>query len=375
MHLYATGQDSLPFLTRIQEVHPGDFWVNARLGALAGHRGNYAEGIRYFQSALAVRPDSSMCENYLGVFLLDSGHREEAVHHLRRAVALKPTDASCAFNLAAALRELGRYDEAIDLIRSALRRCGDAPLLHAALGDQMESKGRPVEAVAEYREAVRREPTLYLAHHRLRTLLMRQGRLEEARAAWQAALATNPPDHDDWYGYAEFCLYLGQEDEYRRARRALLARFGGSTEPMIAERTARACLLLPDSGDELRDVVALGERAWTADRKAYGPTFPFFLFLQGLAEYRQGRFDRAMELMQGDASRVLGPAPRLVLAMAQHRRGKMAEARETLAAAVAGHDWRASEVHDQDDWICHALRREAERLIDPDLPAFLRGDH
>ena len=259
-----------------------------------------------------------MCENYLGHFLLESGHPEEAAHHLRRAVALTPTDASCAFNLAAALRRLGRYDEAIDLIRSALRSCGDAPLLHAALGDQMESKGRPVEALAEYRAAVRREPaTLPRPLRRTEEPPDASGpSWEEARAAWLAALGTNPPDHDDWYGYAEFCLYLGQEDEYRRARRALLARLGGSTEPAIAERTARACLLLPDSEDELRKVVALGERAWTGDRAVYRPFLPFFLFLRGLAEYRQGRFDRAMELMQGDASRVLGPAPRPYLVLA-----------------------------------------------------------
>ena len=45
----------------------------------------------------------------------------------------------------------------------------------------------------------------------------------------------------------------------------------------------------------------------------------------------------------------------------------------TLAAAVLSHDWRPSRVRDQDDWIVHSLRREAEALIVPDLPAFLAG--
>ena len=38
--------------------------------------------------------------------------------------------------------------------------------------------------------------------------------------------------------------------------------------------------------------------------------------------------------MRGDASRVRGPIARLVLAMALHRDGQLAEARKTLAAAI-----------------------------------------
>src|SRR5207253_11011881 len=84
---------------------------------------------------------------------------------------------------------------------------------------------------------------------------------------------------------------------------------------------------------------------------------------------------RAIATMRGDAARVLGPAPRLVLALALHRSGQVAEARKTLAAAVLAHDWRASQVRDQDGWICHVLRREAEGMILPNLPAFLDGKY
>jgi serine/threonine-protein kinase len=66
---------------------------------------------------------------------------------------------------------------------------------------------------------------------------------------------------------------------------------------------------------------------------------------------------------------VLGPAPRLVLAMALHRSGQTAEAREALAAAVAGHNWNPAIVRDQDGWICYVLRREAEALLLSDMPA------
>jgi hypothetical protein len=158
-------------------------------------------------------------------------------------------------------------------------------------------------------------------------------------------------------------------------RPALLNKFGAATDPCVAERTARAFLLLPATGDELRQAVALAGRAVAVEPSTYQGASPHFLFARGLAEYRQGRFDRAIATMRGDAARVLGPAPRLVLAMALHRSGQGAEARKTLAAAVLAHDWRADQVRNQDDWIFHVLRRDAEGMILPDLPAFLRAEY
>jgi serine/threonine-protein kinase len=61
--------------------------------------------------------------------------------------------------------------------------------------------------------------------------------------------------------------------------------------------------------------------------------------------------------------------------MAQHRDGQAQTARQTLAAAILAYDWRAAEADNRDAWTCHILRREAEGMILPDLPAFLDGKH
>ena len=53
----------------------------------------------------------------------------------------------------------------------------------------------------------------------------------------------------------------------------------------------------------------------------------------------------------------------------------MAGARKTLAATVLTYDWRARQALDQDGWTCHVLRREAEGMILPNLPAFLDGKY
>ena len=208
------------------------------------------------------------------------------------------------------------------------------------------------------------------------TALVQKGRLDEARDAWEKLLQHEPQNHEPWYGYAEFCLFLGKTDEYRLARRALLENFGTTTNPFDAERTARACLVWPATEEELRRAAELAQRAVAVQESdKWGE--PYFEFVHGLAQYRQGQFDRAITTMRGDASTVLGPAPRLVLAMALHRNGQAADARDMLAKAILAYDWRAIQmsVLDPNIWVYNVLRREAESIILPNLQAFMDGKY
>src|SRR6185295_15971704 len=132
--------------------------------------------------------------------------------------------------------------------------------------------------------------------------------------------------------YAELCLFLGREDEYRRARQDVLARFFITDNPYFAERIGRACLLRPATGDELRQAVALARRAAAADRSVHSSAYPWFVFVRGLAEYREGKFDEAISTMRGDASHLYGPMPLLVLAMSLHQAEQLGVARKTFAA-------------------------------------------
>src|SRR6516165_8134431 len=114
-------------------------------------------------------------------------------------------------------------------------------------------------ALAAFRRSVDLNPIHDVMKERFEITSGRE--LEEARAEWEKSLERDPPEHDAWYGYAELCLFLGREEEYSRARRELLNRFGATTNSFVAERTSRACLLMPATGDELRQAAALAERA------------------------------------------------------------------------------------------------------------------
>jgi tetratricopeptide (TPR) repeat protein len=204
--------------------------------------------------------------------------------------------------------------------------------------------------------------------------LIAKNRLEEAQAAWQASLLANPPDHDTWYGYAEFSLFLGRNDEYFRNRHALLQRFGDTKDLAIAERVARACLLLRASGEDLDRAAALADRAVTIGQ-SHG-YYAYFMAAKGLAEYRRGHFDQAIEWVRKAGDRdVWMPVSRLVLAMAQQQLGKTGEARESLATALKSFNWEEVREDLPDPWVAHVLRREAEALIVPHLSETLNGEY
>jgi serine/threonine-protein kinase len=373
-HLKPDGPERLSFLRRVQRAHPGDFWANLTLGDALMARFQLAEAIRYFQAAVAIRPQVALGHVRLAFVLGSAGRIEEGVESNRRAVDIEPGSPGTRFLLAWAVSRLGRHDEAIHHLQAAVRLKPDEATFRTTLGNTLAVRGRYAEALDQYREAAALDPKNPSPRSLVRSILVQLGRGEEARAAWQTALDADPPEHDAWFGYAEFCLFLGREDEYRRGRRALLGKFAAATDPLVAARTARACLLLPAAEDELRQAAALAERAAAVEPAKYPGIYPSFLFIRGLAEYRQGRLDRAIATMRGDASRMLGPAPRLVLAMALHRSGQVGEARKVLADAVLDSDWRA-QVGNPHDWISHVLRHEAESLLVPNLPALLAGEY
>jgi serine/threonine-protein kinase len=191
------------------------------------------------------------------------------------------------------------------------------------------------------------------------------------RREWKKALETDPPGHDAWFGYAELCLFLEEADEYRRARQALIRRFGDTHDPGVAEKTARAIALAPPTEDELATAVALADRAVAAKETTPEWVYPYYLFAKGLTEYRQGHFDRAISIMTADARTAMGPCPRIVTAMSKFRLGEIAEARQMLAAEISACDWSMSQVRSHDQWVWHVIRREAETLIFPNTAAFL----
>jgi serine/threonine-protein kinase len=368
---HANGADATVFLRRVQREHPADFWANFALANALKYRGS-GEAISYFRVALAIRPEAPIVSHDLGDVLRFQGWLDEALEYYRKALVLGPQDAKSQTALASLLEDMGRLDEAIAYFQQAANDDSGNAWAHINLGSALKHAGR----LGHYQQALALDPKNRVADQGVRGVLMRLGQGEQVRAVWRQALEAGATEYEAWHGYADLCLFLGQKEEYFRIRHALLGRFGaGADDPLVAERIGQACLLLPATGDELRQAAALIDRAAAAAWSKPDWAYPYFLFAKALAAYRQGRLDDAIADLRGDASFMPGPSPRLVLAMALHGLGRKEESRHTLADAVAAFDWSATQADNPRTWMCHVLRREAETMILPSLPAFMDGKY
>ncbi|MDB5387304.1 MAG: tetratricopeptide repeat protein, partial [Planctomycetaceae bacterium] len=375
LQLKPDSKQRLPFLQRVHHVHPDDYWVNQIIGETLLRENKPYEAIRHFRAAISIQPKTALCHHLLGFTLLTVGHLDEALRHTRMATDIKPDDILSQQLLGYILSELFRYDEAVDRLQVAVSINPNSPNLRSELGRFLEIQGQYTNALAQHQQAISLDPD-NLGHQReLRNFLTRRGRQADALASWRANLDRGSVYGANWDGYAEFCLFVGQKEEFSRARQTLLAKFATQLDPLLTEKVALACLLLPGTNEEINQAAALAERSVAVYRIRSPGEYSVAPFAQGLAEYRLGKFDHAIETMQSEASKVLNPGHLLVLAMAQHQIGQKTEARKTLALAGLTHDWRAIRVRNQNDWILHSLRREAEQLILPDMAAFLAGKY
>jgi serine/threonine-protein kinase len=360
--------DAAPLLQRVQREHPADFWVNLILGnRMLQWAPKEAGG--YYRAALASRPQAAVGYCAVGDALRLQNFPREAIDYYRKAIEIDPDYARAYSNLGLILQTEGRVDEAIKYCEQALRCDPDYAWAHQDLANALRRKGRLDEAQRHFRQVLRLDPGNWQAQDGIRSVLVQQGRWRDAQADWRTTLDAAPAGLNDWNGYAELCLFLGDQDEYGRVRRLLLNRFGATTAPHIAEPIGRACLLAPGADEEIGRGTALVDRALAAKDTTPDWVYRYFLFAKGLAEYRHGNWDRAIATMEGEAGNVMGPCPRLVAAMAQQASGQSEQALKTLARAVFAFDWSASQADSRDVWIVHVLRREAETLILGNLPA------
>jgi serine/threonine protein kinase/Flp pilus assembly protein TadD len=221
----ATGKRVAALLARVQQQHPGDFWLNNTLGVLLleGKPPRLEEAIRFLSVAVALRPQSPGAHNNLGNALADKGRLDEAVAEYTEALRLKKDYPMAHINLGNALKAKGLLDQAIGQYRAALRLRKDFPEAHNHLGIALKAKGRLDQAIAAYRAALRLRKDFPEAHNHLGAALADSGRLDEAIAAYREALRLKREYPVAHYNLGAALLGKGRPDdaiaEWREALR------------------------------------------------------------------------------------------------------------------------------------------------------------
>jgi tetratricopeptide (TPR) repeat protein len=338
--------DAIALFRDAQQRHPDDFLINEGLAQVLRQSAPPAwdEVVRFDSAALALRPDSTTVLSELGDALARQGRPDQAVPYLQKVVESDPNDVWSRIRLGDALRQAGRPDDALDQYRRAaeLKPNDDTMevrswFLH--LGQSFREAGRPDEAIVCFRKAMEEQPKSSTAYSSLALALLDKGRLDEAAAALDRAVELKPDFHDFWCHAAALHAAAGDLEGYRRTCRGMLERFGDTHDPPTAERTAKACLLLPDALDaaDADRVQKLAERAVTGTEKHR--FYRFFVLAKGLADYRAGRNEDAVTRLKQFSPKPNGvhwdATAFAVLALAQCRLGRADEARASLANAKA----------------------------------------
>jgi tetratricopeptide (TPR) repeat protein len=186
-------------------------------------------------------------------------------------------------------------------------------------------------------------------------------RLVEGEGDWWSLLVTPLP------------LYLDDPATYRRHCRRLLDHYGRSGDPIAVANALLWGLLVGDAGLDPRALLQMADRCLVGNEKHQ--EYRWMVTAKGMAEYRAGRMEQAVEwLRKADAlvaERDHKAVIHFFLAMAYQRLNQAGEAKETYQQALRLVETEFGSLDryqpGKGRWFawpyCQVIRREAEAVL------------
>ena len=291
----------------------------------------------------------------------DSFRRER-----RRLAGTKMTDPW--FKLAAAYDAIGDRKALDNLVKNH-------PEAAVGIGDLYAADEDWERAIAELRKFLSHGPADISLLTRLAADYESSGRTREAVFILDKMHADEPRNTAPLLKLASLQAWFRQETEYAETRERALASVGKVTNAVAADKTAKACLLLPSTDKvQLEEGLALARKALELGKS--NAMFPWFQVGLGIAEYRNGRFAEAdaMLLLAAETGEItntsVGFTAAFYRAMSLFRQGKEKEARQiAIEAAIKMKPLPMDEENplvggnDADDLILWLAYKEAKAMI------------
>jgi tetratricopeptide (TPR) repeat protein len=191
-YLWPVGQEEL--LRAAQQQHAADFWLTYELACSLHIKepADPGETVRFFQAAVALRPQSAAVHALLGNALRANGQLDNAITECKEAIRLQPDFAAAHNNLGGAWDAKRQLDKAIAAYQEAIHHQPDFAAAHNNLGAALFEKGHLDNAITAYQEAIRLQPDYALAHHNLGIAWEAKGELDKAIAAHLEAIHYKP---------------------------------------------------------------------------------------------------------------------------------------------------------------------------------------
>ena len=254
------------------------------------------------------------------------------------------------------------------------------------LAEMLEADGKIVESHKLLSQTLalaqkRGSGDLPLSSEELGSLSALKAGIEARRGQWEQAaidagrsLEYQPSASFRYSMVAALYLKTGNRIAYEQFCKKIFSEFNGTTNIFFADQVAKASLFKPSTNVDLNAIGRLADTAVTLGARDEG-ALPFFAVCKGLSEYRLGHFAQAADWAQkslNSSRKDAHPHAYGVLALADWKLGKKADARAMLAAgeALAPRTMPASVAQDPGTaWLVWLYGRiqleEAEALINP----------
>jgi serine/threonine-protein kinase len=331
------------------------------LGGLLQQEGRGPDGVKVLEAAIAAsrraieaRPDDAIAYQTLGLALWLKGKRDDAIAAFHTTIRLMPGETAARIYIARNAYVLGRHAQAVEVLHEAVRLRDDAEAW-TILGYVLTAMGRINEAGAALSTAARLGADSWEFDAGIAGLFQRRRRWRDGADEYERARLNSSRPGDDpgiigmpghrsrdhhgiaWYFSAVAQLRAGRIVEYRALCRDMLQLNRGRLGQH--ELLARVCLMCPDDPAVVVEAATLAERALEKL-----PANPYARYTAGLAAYRLGRYESALERIR--ASRAANETAQMIIfrdayraltdlveAMALERLGLTGAAAEALARA------------------------------------------
>jgi len=238
------------------------------------------------------------------------------------------------FTIAGRLLSQGKMEEAEQVISDIPPNIRQGSIFYNALAEVYGRLGNWAGAIRNFNRSVTADPTNHYAYHYLAPVLVQTGDL----------------------------------GAYRKLCERALSQFGETADPVVAERIAKDCMMLPPPAESLERLAKMADAAVAAG--STNSSWPYYMFVKGMAEYRQGHFAGALEWLRKVAAQEGVPARTAqadaTLAMAEYQLGQTNAARETLAQGIKIAETELAKpgrIDWNDGLIAQFLLREAQGLM------------
>jgi tetratricopeptide (TPR) repeat protein len=277
------------------------------------------------RQALESEPANADVLHLLGQTALRTGRSQEAVGALRRALDVNGRDPRYHFDLGNALSALRDFEGAEKAYAEALSLQPNHAEAQFGLGICLEARSRLAQAESAYRRAVALRPEFPEALNNLGSVLLRMNRPAEALESLQLAVAQKPDFLAARFNRGTACYELRKLAEAESDFRVVLERH--PEHPGALNELGRV-LLNQTRAAEAAELFCRGHRRHPKDAR----------FLVNLATALEALNDLSGAEEAANMALKLQPkAPPLIygLASLEHRRGRLAEARDRLQALLA----------------------------------------